>query len=89
MLILKVENSPPHARAQKSKNPPLDPLVYCDSRRFITHSLTLQSKPLGLDPIHLALARFGQIRPSGLATAATSSSILGDFWHLRQCDPPV
>ena len=35
----------------------------------------------GLDPIHLTLARFGQIRPSGLATAATRPSFFGVFWH--------
>jgi hypothetical protein len=66
---------------QKSKNPPLDPLDYCGSRLFITDGLTPRPKPLGLDPIHLALAWFGQIRSSGLATKATHPSFFDDFWH--------
>jgi hypothetical protein len=63
--LIKIKKSLPHARAtkiQKSKNPPLDPLDYCGSCLFITDGLTPRPKPLGLDPIRLALARFGQIR---------------------------
>jgi hypothetical protein len=92
--LIKLKKSLLTLERQKHRIWPIDHHFYCDSRLFITDGLTSRSKPLGLDPIHLALTWFGQIRPSGLSTGATSSSILGDFWQLRQyvnihqCDLP-